>query len=68
MKLMSTTAQRTAEAGSGYKCSKCGQRFYNTRKKIGRWTVTTEYAYDKCWLHCNTSRCASRKAKPKWCF
>lgn len=65
MKTMSVTAQMNSTAGSGYKCSKCGAKFYTYTVKNG-WYKYKVTASDQIWLHINTGRCTG--AKKKWCW
>lgn len=66
MKKMSVNAQVYANAGSGYKCSGCGQKFYTYVIYKTPWWLpdVKSRAIDQCNLHIMTSN--HRKAKAKW--
>lgn len=73
MKTMSIAAQVEANAGSGYKCSVCGKRFYTYVIQKTPWWLpdVKSRAIDQCNLHIMTSGCRDKKgraAKAKWCW
>ena len=70
MKAMSINAQVNANAGSGYKCSVCGEKFCTIVHPKTVWWLPAvkERAIDRCNLHIITCHCGNKKAKAKWCW
>ncbi len=68
MKAMSINAQVNANAGSGYKCSACGQKFYTYKLEKAAWWLPAVKvrAIDQCNTHIIC--CHNGKAKAKWCW
>lgn len=67
MKVLNVTEMQNIGAGSGYKCSACGKKFY--KQYIGKVWFIKIYTKpkDDCYFHIWSTHGAGN-AKPKWCW
>lgn len=68
MKKMNENEARTLNAGGGYKCSRCGERFYTSVIYRTAWWLPNvkSRAIDQCNMHIITAH--RGQANARWCW